>query len=64
MLISICTDVFSSSGHVTLTSTVSPTDFERTFKNRYSISKVASLVTLIPFVRIHSSRISITAFVI
>jgi len=43
--------VSSSSGQIILTSTSSPTDFPLIFKNRYSISKVGKVSTLIPLVR-------------
>ena len=58
------TVVLLSSGHVTFTSIDSPTDFARTFKNKYSISKVASFSTLIPFVKIHFVKTSLTALAI
>ena len=48
MLIDVGTCVLPSSGQVTITSICSPTDLPRIFKNKYSISNVESLSTLIP----------------
>ena len=50
--------VTPSSWQVTLTSTTSPTDLERTFKKRYSISKVDNSITLTPFVKIQAPNIA------
>ena len=58
------TDVFLSSGHTTLTSTSSPTDFPLIFKNKYSISKVGSVSTFTPLVRIHALITFLIAVVI
>ena len=53
-----------SSGHVIRTSTVSPTDYPRIFKNKYSISKVESFSTFVPLVKIHFFKTSLTAVAI
>ena len=58
------TCVLLSSGHTIFTSIVSPTDFDRMFKNKYSISNVASVSSFIPLESIHELSISITEFVI
>ena len=61
ILMASSTAVTPSSGQVTFTSTVSPTDFDRTFKNRYSISNVGKVVTSMFLVKIHDERISTIA---
>ena len=66
MLTGTC--VFPSSGQVIKTSTDSPTDFPRIFRNKYSISKVARFSTLTPLDRMQypeyykTDRTTITKF--
>ena len=60
----VSTLVLPSSGHVILTSTDSPTDFDLTFKKRYSMSNVGSLVTSIFLVIKQSPIICMIASVI
>ena len=64
MLIEVSTVVLPSSGQVTFTSTVSPTDFDLTLRNKYSISKVGSFDTSTFFVSKQSLIISTMASVI
>ena len=51
ILIDIGTCVLPSSGQVTMTSICSPTDLPRTFKNKYSMSKVDNFSTLVAAVQ-------------
>ena len=56
--------VTPSSGQVIIKSILSPTDLERIFKNRYSISNVGKSSILIPFDKIQLERTSLIAVVI